>query len=70
MWCDKHHKREDRGLVIGAHKRGTNLMFGKVTSNMTLIGTRAWESCKPEFKSWFQSITLANLFNLCKPQFH
>lgn len=58
---------------MGAHKKVTYLMFGKVISNITLIGTRALESCKPEFKSrfhWFQSITLANLFNLSKPQFH
>lgn len=37
-------------------------MFGKVMSNITVVGTRASESYKPEFKFLFHSITLANVY--------
>lgn len=42
-------------------------MLGQVTSGVTMVGTRASEFRKSEFKScfhWFHSRTLASLFNL------
>ena len=48
--CYDKYNRAYRGV----HKRRTNPMLEKVRSNITTLGTRALESGKSEFKSWFQ----------------